>query len=142
MIGKPDWFKRRKYLGWGVFPITWQGWVYVVAMLVPFAIFQALPFWSIKTRTIATAIWVLIILVDVTDIMLRMKKDEREAMHEAISERNALWAIIAVLVIGVLYQLVTSTINQKPAIDPIIAIALGVGLAAKAISNIYLDRKD
>ena len=74
--------------------------------------------------------------------MLTMKKDERERLHEAISERNALWGIILVLVIGVLYQIITSTINQKPTIDPIIAIALGVGLLVKAVSNIYLDRKD
>ena len=27
MFGKPQWF-REKNLGWGLVPITWQGWVY------------------------------------------------------------------------------------------------------------------
>jgi len=26
MIGNPEWFQRRKYGGWGIFPKTWQGW--------------------------------------------------------------------------------------------------------------------
>jgi len=27
MFGKPQWFRDKK-LGWGLTPITWQGWVY------------------------------------------------------------------------------------------------------------------
>lgn len=42
MFGKPEWF-REKSFGWGLMPITWQGWVYVLVwtsvMLVPFLIF-------------------------------------------------------------------------------------------------------
>jgi hypothetical protein len=39
MFGKPQWF-RPKTIGWGLTPITWQGWVYTVVwaavMIVPF----------------------------------------------------------------------------------------------------------
>jgi len=39
MFGKPEWF-RPKTFGWGLTPVTWQGWVYtlVVAavLVVPF----------------------------------------------------------------------------------------------------------
>jgi len=54
MIGKPEWFKRRKYGGWGIFPKTWQGWVYIAAIIIPFMVFNALPFWSEKTKMIVT----------------------------------------------------------------------------------------
>lgn len=29
MFGKPEWFKKKKW-GWGLTPITWQGWVYTL----------------------------------------------------------------------------------------------------------------
>ncbi len=39
MFGKPEWF-RPKSFGWGLTPITWQGWLYTAAwsavMIVPF----------------------------------------------------------------------------------------------------------
>src|SRR5262245_38544643 len=39
MFGKPQWF-RPKTIGWGLVPITWQGWLYTAAwsgtMVLPF----------------------------------------------------------------------------------------------------------
>jgi hypothetical protein len=39
MFGKPDWFVEKK-IGWGLTPITWQGWLYTLAwvgvIVVPF----------------------------------------------------------------------------------------------------------
>ena len=29
MFGKPQWFREKK-LGWGLTPVTWQGWVYAL----------------------------------------------------------------------------------------------------------------
>lgn len=142
MIGKPEWFARRKYTGWGITPKTWQGWLYIALIILPFAIFQALPFWNITTRIAVTAVWVLFLVIDVVDIMLRMKKDEREKIHEAIAERNALWVIMLILVIGLVYELITSSLNGKISFDPLIAVALAGAVIAKAISNFYLDRKN
>ena len=30
MFGKPEWFVKRQ-AGWGLQPVTWQGWVYTLA---------------------------------------------------------------------------------------------------------------
>lgn len=39
MFGQPNWFRAKKF-GWGLVPITWQGWAYtgawVTALVVPF----------------------------------------------------------------------------------------------------------
>ena len=41
MFGKPQWF-RYKRVGWGLHPISWQGWAYTAAwtavMLAPFMV--------------------------------------------------------------------------------------------------------
>lgn len=142
MIGKPAWFARRKYGGWGLMPKTWQGWVYLAAVIIPFAVFNALPFWSTKTRIIVTICWAAFLLVDVTHIMIKMPKDERDRLHEAIAERNALWAMILVLVLAVGYQAAKSAVTKTMQVDYFIIAAVFVALIVKGISNIYLDRKD
>ena len=142
MIGKPEWFTRRKYLGWGVMPKTWQGWAYVAIAGIPIFAFQYTKFWSEKTRMIAIGIWAVILIADFFDIMIRMKKDEREKIHEAIAERNAMWAMIIVLTAGVGYEIASSAVNQAIKVDPFIIAALLAALIAKAVSNVYLDRKD
>jgi len=143
MIGKPEWFKRRKYGGWGIgTPTSWKGWVYLGAVFIPFAIFMALPFWSNTVRIVVAGIWALFLLVDVTSIMIRMG-DEREKTHEAFAERNALWAMLLVLVIGISYQISVSAVKQDfSEVDIFLVIAVVLGIVVKAISNIYLDRKN
>lgn len=142
VIAKPEWFKRRKYGGWGVTPKTWQGGVYIALVLIPFITFQVFPYWSIQTRLIVTGIWILFLIVDVFDVMFKLNKDEREMIHEAIAERNALWAMMIVLVMGIFYQMLTSVLNQILKINWFIVVALFLGLIVKTISNIYLDRKN
>lgn len=143
MIGKPEWFKRRKYGGWGIAPKTWQGWVYIAAVIVPFAVFNALPFWSEKTRIIITLAWLALLTIDVAHIMIKMKKDERERLHEAIAERNAVWAMMGILVIGVGFQIARASVLQNfSSVDWFLVAALFAGLIAKSITNVYLDRKD
>lgn len=141
MIGKPEWFQRRKYGGWGITPKTWQGWVYVAVILIPFAIFQALPYWSNAERIYITIGWIVFLLFDVVHIMIAMKRDEREYKIEAISERNAAWAMILVLAIGVLYQAITSALNETLRVDWFLVAALFGGLIVKSISNIVLERR-
>ncbi len=143
MFGKPQWFRRRKYGGWGLFPATWQGWAYVAALIIPIILIRAVPGWSEPFRFAALMAWGAVMLIDVIDIMSKLRMDERERLHEAVAERNALWAIIAVLCVGVAYQVGSSVARGLPAaVDPIILAAIGAGLAAKAASNIYLDRRD
>lgn len=142
MIGKPEWFTRRKFGGWGLHPKNLKGWFYVLFFMVVLIVFQAIPFWDTMTRLVFTGIWGLVLIFDTIDIMVRMKKDERETMHEAISERNAMWAISIILAIGVAYQIAVSAINQKMIVDWWIVLALIVGVAVKSISNYYLDKKN
>lgn len=141
MIGKAKWFQRRKYGGWGISPKTWQGWVYLAVVMLPFVIFQALPYWETKLRLIVTGIWISFLLVDVTHIMLTLKRDEREYKIEAVSERNASWFMMLVLVIGLIYQIISSALQQSFEVNWFMATALFGGAIVKSISNIILERR-
>jgi hypothetical protein len=141
MFGKPEWFERRKYSGWGLTPKTKEGWLYLALLFAPFLLFQMLPFWSTEVRIYATAGWLAFMMFDVLDIMFHMKKDEREEMHEAMAERNAAWVMIPVLAIGAVYEAVASSLAQGiPHVSPFIIVALFVGLVAKAYTNWKLER--
>ena len=143
MFGKPQWFKRRKYGGWGLYPATWQGWAYIGVLILPIMLIQAVPGWSQPIRFAALMAWGAVMLAETIHIMSQLPLDERERTHEAVAERNALWAIILVLCFGVAYQVGSSAARgDVVAVDPVILAAIGAGLAAKAASNIYLDRRD
>jgi hypothetical protein len=141
MIGKPEWFGRRKYGGWGIYPKKWQAWAYMGAVFLPFVIFQALPFWDNPTRTIVTIVWIGLFALDSIHIMLNLKKDEMEKKIEAIAERNAAWTMVAVIAAGVAFEVARSAVNREFAVDPFLIGAIVAGLLAKAGTNIYLERK-
>lgn len=141
MIAKASWFGRRKYGGWGVSPKSWQGWVYVGLMILPFMVFQTMPYWDMQTRMYVTVGWVVFLMLDLIPVMVTLKKDEREYKNEAVSERNAAWFMVMVLVVGILYELISSALLQELRINLFLAIALFGGALVKTISNIYLDRK-
>ncbi len=142
MIGKQEWFQRRKYLGWGIAPKTKEGWYYILAFIILAMLIQFLPFENI-IKFILTSVLIIVLLIDVIHIMLTMKKDEREKIHEAIADRNALWVILLVLVVGILYQTVNSTLNGfEPNIDYFLIAALLAAVVMKSVTNMYLDKKD
>ncbi|MFW6273226.1 MAG: DUF3796 domain-containing protein [bacterium] len=141
MIAKASWFKRRKFGGWGVSPKTWQGWIYIAIMLIPFIIFQALPYWSTQTRLYVTLGWVVFLMLDIIPIMVTLRRDEREYKNEAVAERNAAWFMVMVLVIGLLYEIISSALRQDLQVNWFLAVALFGGALVKTISNIYLDKK-
>jgi len=133
---------RRKYTGWGFTPKTWQGWVYIIIMILPFIIITEIGNFG-KIQLTFMIIWAIIFAADFIHILLNLKMDERERIHEAIAERNALWIIILVLGLGLAYQAASGIASQNNfTVDPVILIALVAGLLAKIISNIYLDRKN
>lgn len=142
MIGKPEWFTRRKYGGWGLYPATWQGWVYIAVCVAVIFIIQNLPIGE-QMVVVSTVVLGIIMFVDVIHMMISMKKDERESQHEAYAERNALWVMILVLTAGIAYESAQSiALGQTLTVDPVIIIALALGLIAKAVSNYYLDKKN
>ncbi len=141
MIGKADWFKRRKYTGWGVTPSTWQGWVYVLAIIIGVLIIQFLIPTTIKIKAVITYAWVLLIILDVIHIMATLKNDERESKIEAIAERNVAWAMIVVLVVVIFYETIKTTlVGGIPVVNPLLLIVLGAALITKIVSNIVLER--
>lgn len=141
MIGKAEWFQRRKYGGWGISPRTWQGWVYVGAVLIPFIVFQALPFWETGTRLMVTLFWLAFLMIDVNHIMFTLNRDEWEHKIGAISERNAAWFMALVLVIGVVYQIISSALQQDLQVNWFMVTALFGGAIVKSISNMYLEKR-
>ena len=140
MIGKPEWFQRRKYGGWGLTPKTWQGWLYILAIMAPLFALQLL---GANGETIfsASLAWMLVFGMDMLDIMRKLKKDERETQIEAIAERNSAWAMVAVIAAGIGYQAASSIVNNAVKVDPILLIALIAGALVKAATNIHLERK-
>lgn len=142
MIGNPAWFQRRKYGGWGLAPKTWQGWVYLAAVVAPMFIIQSLPGAVSSARLALLIVWAALVTVDLVDIMVRMPRDERERLHEAFAERNAVWAMVAILAAGVGYQVAAGIVRGAVHIDPVIIAALVGGVAAKALTNLYLERRN
>lgn len=141
MIAKSQWFKRRKYFGWGAYPNTWQGWLYLAVAVAIIALIQLAPLNS-ELKLGLLILWGILMIIDIATIMPKLSKDERDKKHEAIAERNALWAILLVLVIGVGYEVSSNLIKDKIYVDPFIIAAIIIGLLVKAISNLYLDNKD
>lgn len=142
VFGNPKWFGRRKYSGWGLSIKSWKGLIYILILIIPLMVFQFILYWSFQTRLITTGIWMLFLLIEIVDIMRRIDKDEREKIHEAIAERNALWGVMTILVLAILYQTITSALNQNLFVNWWIVSALLVGVVIKAASNYYLDRKN
>lgn len=145
-ILKPEWFRRRKYSGWGLTPVTWQGWAFVVVLVAPLVLIAQnmtsdlsitrLPF-------ILFAVYIALIVMVVFYIMTKIKMDEREKAHEAISDRNALWVMLFVLIMGILSETVSPQIvHSLFPINPFpVASILGAWLA-KVATAIYLDKTD
>ena len=131
MIGNPKWFNLRKYSGWGLTPNCPQGWAYIFAFIIPITIVSSLNIDQSLKNTINFIITG-IILADVLHIMTQIKRDERERLHEAIADRNALWFLLFGLIAW-------AFINQIK--DPVlIGILLGA-TAVKAATQIYLRDK-
>ncbi len=131
MIASPKWFNLRKYSGWGLTPNCWQGWVYVIAFIIPIAIVSSLNIDPNLKNTITFSITGLL-LIDVLHTMTQIQKDERERLHEAIADRNALWFLLFGLIAWAFI---------KQTFDPIfIGILLGA-TAIKALTQIYLRDK-
>lgn len=141
-MDRSNWFSRRKYGGWGLTPKTWQGWVYVLVIMIPVFVVSLIPSLTDMQRIVGIMAWIAVIFIDVSYIMVKMKKDERETIHEAIAERNALYGVLFVLIIGLLYEMFSAALQEKIYIDWWTFGALFVGTILKSATNIYLDKKD
>lgn len=140
MIGNPKWFNQRKYTGWGLTPNCWQGWLYIAIAVTPLIILSNLSLPD-TLSPILMGVWAILFIVDFIDIFRKIKKDERDTVHEAIAERNAMWFMIIALAVGVAFQVGQSVVAQKQEVDPVILIALIGAVVTKAITHFYLRNK-
>ncbi len=131
MIGNPKWFNIRKYSGWGLTANCWQGWVYIFAYIIPIVIVSNLNI-NPNFKNIFSIIVIAVLIIDTLHMMTQIKKDERERLHEAVADRNALWFLLFGLIVWAFIKQVT---------DPFfIGILLGA-TAIKALTQIYLRDK-
>lgn len=144
MLANPKWFTRRKYTGWGITPVTWQGWVYIGCM-VGFVIGVILICeWLELSSTYLSGITLVmlgLITAEALHIAMKINKDERETLHEALAERNAAWVVILLLNFGIMYQLITSSYEGSFYVDPFLIVAILSGIVTKGITNWYLQDK-
>jgi len=134
MIAKSTWFRMRKYGGWGLTPATWQGWLYLLIIILPVFLIKNLNL-AVSTKNLIMFGWVGFFSLDFISILLTLKKDEREKIHEAIAERNAMWFIITALVADLAYQSITGIV------DPVILITLLGAMIIKSATHLYLRNK-
>ena len=142
IIAKPEWFTRRKYGGWGLGIRTWQGAVYLAAMFIALIVLLQIAGDSVETKLVVTGIWMLFLLVDVFDVMWKLKKDERERIHEAIAERNAAWGMMVVITLGIFIEIMYNVMNNRIYVNPFLAGALAVGVIIKSVTNYKLEREN
>ena len=131
MIGNPKWFSPRKYTGWGLTPNCWQGWVYILAFIISIVFVSNLNIDS-KYKNIFSIIIVAILIIDILHMMSQIKKDERERLHEAITDRNALWFLLFGLITWIIIKQIT---------DPILIGILFGATVIKTLTQIYLKDK-
>ncbi len=141
IIARPEWFGRRKYGGWGVSIKTWQGALYLASIIMLILLIQPLPLEAIA-RLYVTGAWLLFVFIDMFDVMWKVQRDEREYIHEAIAERNAAWAMIPILVVGMFIELILSSLRGEPRVNPFIALALIAGVVAKSVTNYRLEKEN
>lgn len=131
MIANPKWFSPRKYTGWGLTPNCWQGWTYTLSFILLVSFISYLPI-NLVLKNIIIGLIVSVFLVDVFHIMFLLQKDERERLHEALADRNALLFMLGALII---YFLV------KQIFDPWLLVALLGATLVKALTHFYLRDK-
>lgn len=141
MLAKAQWFQKRKYTGWGVNPKTWQGWVYIAIFVAILIAIQSITFVSTSVKNVLSLVLIVFLLVDTLQVMSMFDKDELEEKNEAIAERNASWAMVVILTVGIIYPIISSGSENISEINPFLIAALVVGFVVKAISYFILEKK-
>ncbi len=81
MFGKPEWFKK-KVLGWGLTPVSWQGWVY--ALVWAGVITGPFTYMIVNEMIVQSIVWlvagILAITYDVYLILQAMEAEERKKL--------------------------------------------------------------
>ncbi len=79
MFGKPEWFVPKRF-GWGLTPVTWQGWVYTgiwaAVLSLPFVALLLTKGWV--EAVVWMVVMMVLLVVDVKFILAAMKRQEEE----------------------------------------------------------------
>lgn len=141
MIGRKEWFTRRKYSGWGLTPRTWQGFAYIGSIVLFGFLLSEAPLPGALKMTISVII-IILVIADVLHIMATIKVDEREAKIEALAERNASWTMVGCLGILLIYfSMVDSSLYGRDFM-PFIIFPMVTGMIVKAVSAYILQNKE
>ena len=85
MFGKPNWF-RPKTLGWGLTPITWQGWAYAgvwsALLAVPFSLLMIRYQWMEGLAWLGCGIGLLV--YDVRSILTAMNPPAKKPKDDVL----------------------------------------------------------
>jgi hypothetical protein len=141
MIGKKEWFARRKYSGWGLTPKTWQGFAYVGAIIIAGYFLGNLPVPS-GLKMAVSGIFVTLVIADILHIMATIRVDEREAKIEALAERNASWTMVGALGLLLVYFNYTGGALTGTQLMPYLLFPMVAGMVAKAVSVYILQNKE
>lgn len=133
MIAKKEWFRPRLF-GWGLRPVTREGWLYISIAVLLFIAALNLPI-SKLGRVITAGVIMAAFLIDVLIVMVQMymSLDEREKKHQMIIETTVSYVGISALIIVALYEaFVIGRINMG------LFVVLGAMVVAKVITSLYL----
>lgn len=144
MIGKPEWFRPRKF-GWGLGIRSWQGIAYIMVVAALYGALFAAPLDSGLRIILAIALSA-VVIADIMHIMYKVYSnlDEREERHQLVAERNASFTAIAALMAYVLY--VTFSASLSSSVPDFSAMALPLGILvsmslAKGATLMLLERE-
>jgi hypothetical protein len=143
---KPEWFKRRKYSGWGLTPISWQGWLSLVLLVLPIVFLLSKineGAHLVGISLVLFLIYFVAFMIFIFGLMSRIKTDERNRAHEAIADRNALWVLIIIISVGlVLEGTMPELVHSLAQVNPFIVGGMLSAWIVKVISIYWLDTHD
>lgn len=77
MFGKPEWFRDKK-VGWGLHPVTWQGWAYAATwtgvIAGPFALLLTTTDDSMQHRLVKAGVWLVVMISGLVWDVWQIKK--------------------------------------------------------------------
>ena len=136
MISKKEWYAPRVF-GFGLRPITWEGWVYVIAAFLLFIAALNLPVGDI-VRIIIASVILIVFVIDSLIIMSRIYKDltKTEKKHHHIIEATTSNIATIGLIIAILYRALIDRVADIPLIS-----VLAVMILTKLTVFMYLFHK-
>ena len=141
IIARPEWFRKKK--------VWWMGCQHQNMAGSPLPCLNnhantpdSAPTLEAIARLYVTGAWLLFVFIDMFDVMWKVQRDEREYIHEAIAERNAAWAMMPILVVGMFIELILEApLEENPGLTPSLPSTIA-GVVAKSVTNYRLEKEN